>query len=61
MNCQTPNCTRKVPYQGHAYCDECLAHVLRTGRPPEIARQPEWLRRMEREGLPAKDWTKSAA
>lgn len=61
MKCQTPNCQRAVPAEGHRFCNDCFAAVLRTGRPPEIAPMPEWLRRMHEVGLPAKDLTRTAA
>jgi len=34
--CKTRNCKRDRAGEGHAYCEDCFAVVLRTGRPPEI-------------------------
>jgi hypothetical protein len=60
MTCRTANCGRAVPWTGHGWCRECLPVVFRTGQPPGIAREPEWMRRRREVGLPAKDMSAAA-
>lgn len=47
--CATPNCERTVPFDGHRFCDDCTAVVLRTGRPPvlPVKFQPRWLKNLQ--------------
>jgi hypothetical protein len=56
--CSTPNCSRQPNYPDIRFCGECLAVVLRTGRPPELAVkwEPEWKKKLR-----AKDLTGWAA
>ena len=57
MTCQTTNCERTVPAEGHRFCNDCFAVVLRTGRPPVLPVKfvPAWLKR-----LTAKDMSNAA-
>ena len=53
MKCDNDNCDRAVPFEGHRWCEDCWAVVLRTGRPPELPAkfEPEWLRRSRKKPL----------
>ncbi len=58
--CRFEGCRRQAAYPGQARCAE---HRLRwvAGQSPEPPRQPAWVQRMESQGLPAKDYSGSAA
>lgn len=57
--CRTPGCTGH-PKPEWALCPDCadkvIANALR-GPVPRPVREPEWVRRMRRNGLPVKDYT----
>lgn len=57
--CTFEGCTRTPRFPDQSRCEQ---HRLRwiPGNSPE-ARKPEWLRRMDERGLPAKDFTGHAA
>lgn len=60
-SCNTQGCRNETRSLGHAFCDECTAVVVRTGRPPVLPGvrdefTPEWRRRAT-----AKDLTGAAA
>lgn len=56
--CTFEGCDRKPAFPDQARCE---VHRLRwvAGQPAE--RRPEWLRRRDEQGLPAKDYTGHAA
>lgn len=56
--CAEDSCKRGPAYPGQRYCAD---HALRWVPGGRVDRQPEWLRRMNEKGLPAKDYTRSAA
>jgi len=59
MTCRFEACTNEaLPNQSR-----CDAHRLRwlPGKPVELVPEPEWMRRRRTDGLPAKDYSRSAA
>ena len=56
--CNTPNCGRATPSTELGYCRDCIGTVLRTGRPPEVAFEPLWVRRAKAGKLPG--WVRAA-
>ena len=54
--CQHPGC-RRQPLRSFAYCD---AHTRAVLREAFSDTRPEWVRRRNTQGLPAKDYTTAA-